>query len=161
MSSLVSYVCKKYFRMKFSFGKLKSALQKNNANNEVENAQYLETLKAAVEDKPFAISERNIMFTGMKELAGYFYFRVVVFGQFKIKTFKGAELTITCKNTEIKLKSDMDELASDYGMIPNSFITSIDFEIDKNQIEKLNTTKIESLRVVSKKQDVTFTALKS
>ena len=147
--------------MKFSFGKIKSALNKNNANNEVENAQYLEKLKASIEDAPFAVSERNIMFAGMKELAGYFYFRVVLVGQFKIKTFKGAELTITSKNTEMKLKSDMNELASDFGQIPNSFITAIDFEIEKNQIEKLNKTKIDSLRVVSKKQDVTFTALKN
>ena len=51
----------------------------------------------------------------------------------------------------------MDELKSDFGEVPNSFITAIDFDIEKTQIEKLNTSKIESLRVISKKQDVTFT----
>ena len=60
----------------------------------------------------------------------------------------------------MKLRSDSNELESDFGQIPNSYITAIDFEIEKDQIETLNKSKIESLRVVSKKQDVTFLTIK-
>ncbi len=55
----------------------------------------------------------------------------------------------------------MDELNSEFGEVPNSFITPIDFDIEKNQIEKLNKSKIESLRVISKKQDVSFNTTES
>lgn len=147
--------------MKFSLGKITSTFSQSNESKALKNANYLEKIKASIEDKPFAESEQNIMFSGMKELAGYFYFRVVIVGKLKLKTFNGAELTIVCKNFEMKLKSDMNEILSDFGQLPNSYITPIDFEIEKKQIEKLNNAKIESLRIVSKKKDITFTTNKA
>jgi len=142
--------------MKFSLNNIRTAFGKNRTNDESEDTIYLEKIMAPIEDKPFAISSRNIMFSGMNELAGYYYFRVVIVGKFKIKTFKGAEVIINCKNFEMTLKSNMDELKSDFGEVPNSYITAIDFDIEKKQIEKLNKSKIESLRVICKKQDVSF-----
>ena len=142
--------------MKLSLNNLRTAFGKNRTNDESEDTIYLEKIMAPIEDKPFAISSRNIMFSGMNELAGYYYFRVVIVGKFKIKTFKGAEVIINCKNFEMTLKSNMDELKSDFGEVPNSYITAIDFDIEKKQIEKLNKSKIESLRVICKKQDVSF-----
>lgn len=142
--------------MKFSLNNLRTAFNKNHENDESQDSTYLEKIMAPIEDKPFAISNKNIMFAGMNELAGYYYFRVVIVGKFKIKTFKGAEIIINCKNFEMTLKSNMDELKSDFGEVPNSFITPIDFDIEKKQIEKLNKSKIQNLRVISKKQDVTF-----
>ena len=147
--------------MKFSLGKIKSALNKNPESQKVKDSEYLENLKTIIKDKPSAESEQNIAFTGMKELAGYFYFRVVIVGKFKIKTFNGAKLTIGLKNSELKLNSDMNEFASDFGPIPNSYITPIDFEIEKKQIEQLNNSKIESIRIDAKKKNVTFTTNKS
>lgn len=147
--------------MKFSLGKIKSALNKNPESQKVKDSEYLENLKTIIKDKPSAESEQNIAFTGMKELAGYFYFRVVIVGKFKIKTFTGAKLTIGLKNSELKLNSDMNEFASDFGPIPNSYITPIDFEIEKKQIEQLNNSKIESIRIDAKKKNVTFTTNKS
>lgn len=143
--------------MKLSLNNLRTAFGKNDTNDKTEDSIYLEKIMTSIKDKPFAISSRNIMFAGMSELAGYYYFRVVLVGKFKINTFKGAQIIINCKNFEMTLKSNMDELKSDFGEVPNSFITAIDFDIEKTQIEKLNTSKIESLRVISKKQDVTFT----
>jgi len=147
--------------MKFSFGKIKSVLNKNTESQKVKDSDYIEKLKTIIKDKPFAESEQNIAFTGMKELAGYFYFRVVIVGKFKIKTFNGAKLTIGFKNSELKLNSDMNELESDFGPISNSYITPIDFEIEKKQIEQLNNSKIESIRVDAKKKNVTFTSNKA
>jgi len=147
--------------MKFSLNNIRSVFNKNNTSTESKDAAYLEKIMAPIEDKPFAISNNYIMLAGMNELAGYYYFRAVVVGKFKIKTFKGAEIVIKCKNFEMTLKSNMDELNSDFGEVPNSFITAIDFDIEKNQIEKLNKSKIQSLRVISKKQDVTFKTAES
>ncbi len=142
--------------MKFSLNNIRTAFNKNNGSDEIPDDTYLEKIMAPIEDKPFAMSHTNIMFAGMNELAGYYYFRVVIVGKFKVKTFKGAEINITCKNFEMTLKSNMDELNSDFGEVPNSFITAIDFDIEKKQIEKLNNSKIQTLRVKSKKQDVIF-----
>ena len=142
--------------MKFSLNNLRTAFSKNQGDGESQDAMYLEKIMDPIEDKPFAVSNTNIMFAGMNELAGYYYFRAVIVGKFKIKTFKGAEITINCKNFEMTLKSNMDELKSDFGEVPNSFITAIDFDIEKKQIEKLNKSKIQCFLFISLKQYVTL-----
>ncbi|WP_347924983.1 hypothetical protein [Pontimicrobium sp. SW4] len=142
--------------MKFSLNNIRTVFNKNNASSESQDTAYIEKIMASIKEKPFAVSNNNIMFAGMNELAGYYYFRAVIIGKFKIKTFKGAEIIIKCKSFEMTLKSNMNELKSDFGEVPNSFITAIDFDIEKKQIEKLNKSKIQSLSVISKKQDVTF-----
>ncbi|TJY32921.1 hypothetical protein [Pontimicrobium aquaticum] len=144
--------------MKFSFNNILTAFSKNNTNDDIQDTLFLEKIMAPIEDKPFAISSKNIMFAGMDKLAGYYYFKVVIVGKFKIKTFKGVKITINCKDFDLTLKSNMDELKSDFGEIPNSFITAIDFDIEKKQIEKLKNSKIKSLQVITKKQDVIFKA---
>lgn len=147
--------------MKFSLGKIKSAFQKNDEEKALSNASYLEELKANIKDKPFAEAEQNIVFAGLNELAGYLYFRVIVVGKFKIKTFNGVQLNLKLSTTEMHLNSDMNELASDFGPIKSSFITPIDFEISKKQIEVLNNSKIESIQVICKKKEVNFTKTQS
>lgn len=147
--------------MKFSLGKIKTALGKDSATKEAKNEKFLEDIKASVPEKPFALSEKNIMLAGMKELAGYFYFRVVIVGRLKLKTFTGAKLTINCKDLEMTLSSDMNELESEFGQLPNSYVTVVDFEIEKAQIKKLNASDIDTLRFVSKKHDVIFTTTKA
>ena len=145
--------------MKFSLN-IRTPFNKNKANEASQDAVYLEKIMAPIEEKPFALSEKNIMFAGMNELAGFYYFRVVIVGKFKIKTFNGAQIVIDCGKFKITLTSNMNELKSDFGEVPKSFITPIDFDIEKAQIEKLNESKIESLQVKSKKQDVTFKTIK-
>ena len=140
--------------MKFSLGKIKAVFSKTNDTQK--DIEFIEKLKASIEDKPFSTSNQNILFAGMNELAGYFYFKVVIVGRFKIKTFTGLKLFLKLNNSEMDLNSDMNELASDFGPIPNSYITAIDFELTKKQIELLNNSKIESLRIVGKKKEVMF-----
>lgn len=142
--------------MKFSLNSIKAAFNKKQVSNESLDAVFLEKIMAPIEDKPFATSNKNIMFAGINELAGYYYFKVIIVGKLKIKTFKGIEITINCKDFEMTLTSNMDELKSDFGEVPGSFITAIDFDIEKKQIEKINKSKIQSLRIISKKQDVLF-----
>ncbi|NNK82784.1 MAG: hypothetical protein HKO92_06650 [Flavobacteriaceae bacterium] len=143
--------------MKFSLGKIKSAFGKNDEKKAIKDAEFIQELKTSIKDKPFSTSEQNILFAGMNELAGYFYFKVIVIGRFKIKTFNGVKLFLKLNNAEMELNSDMNELASDFGPIPNSYVTAVDFELSKKQIEKLNNSKIESLKIVCKKKEVVFT----
>lgn len=84
--------------MKFSFNKIRSTIIKKDKIDETEDSTYLEKIMEPIKEKPFALSSKNIMFTGMNELAGYYYFRTIIVGKFKLKTFKGAELIINCKN---------------------------------------------------------------
>ncbi|MBA6152760.1 hypothetical protein [Gelidibacter maritimus] len=140
--------------MKFSINKLKAAFGTNKTNNGQDNSAYTNEIINAVEGEPFALSETNVMYAGMSELAGYHYFKTIIIGTFKIKTFKGAKLIINGENFKLELPSDMLELNSETA--PNRNITAIDFEIDKKDLPKIGRSKIQSLELSAKKEKIVF-----
>ena len=117
---------------------------------------YTEDIINSIEEEPFALSKHNVMYAGIKELAGYYYFKTIIVGSFKIKTFKGATLKILLEDKELLLKSDMTELESDFSNVSNRYITSIDFEIDEEDIKTINTSTIKGLQTIAKKQTIDF-----
>ena len=50
----------------------------------------------------------------------------------------------------------MSELESDYSNVSNRYITKIDFEIERSDIELLKDKKLTEIRLTSKKQDINF-----
>lgn len=109
-----------------------------------------------VESEPFGISENNVLFAGLNELGGYYFFQTVVVGQLNVKVKNGAELLFTGKNLELHLSSDMLEFESDPSDIKGRSITKIDFQIEEADIEKLKTAKIMSIQLKVKKQEIAF-----
>ena len=92
------------------------------------------------------------MYTSVKELGGYFYLVTIIVGAFKIKTNKGAKLNITGANFELDLTADMDEFESDHTNVSNRFITRIDFQIEEDDILKIDKSLIKTLTLSAKKQ---------
>ena len=117
---------------------------------------YTENIIKSIEAKPFAISNKNVIYASTKELGGYYYFKTTIVGSFHVKTFKGATLTIKTTDSKLVLKSDMSELESDFSNISGQSITNIDFEIEEDAIKILNTSKILQLILSSKKTKVEF-----
>ena len=116
--------------MKFSITKLRAAFGDIRAMEKLHVDTRTEDIINAIENKPFAISDKSVMYAGLDELAGYHYFKTVVVGAFHIKTIKGAQLTINGNDFKLVLNSDMVELESDFSNVSNRSITYIDFEID-------------------------------
>lgn len=142
--------------MKFSITKLKAAFGTNKVVDEQLNSTYTEAILNDVEGVPFAISDTNVMYAGMSELAGYHYFKTIIIGTFKIKTFKGAKLILNGDDFKLELKSDMLELLSESSPVPNRNVTAIDFEIDEKDLPKIVRSKIQSLQLSAKKEKVVF-----
>ena len=113
-----------------------------------------------IEQTPFAVSKSNVLYAGLNELTGYYYFQTVTVGSFKTKTFKGAKLKLIGNNFELELKSDMDELKSDFGNVPNRNVTNIDFEIDKDDISKIKKSNIKTIIITSNKKQEEFSIFK-
>lgn len=110
-----------------------------------------------LEHTPFGVSESNVLYAGLNELGGYFFFQTVVVGEFYIKTNKGATLVLKGENATLNLNSDMPEFESDGSSVPNRSITKIDFQIDDAEIKTLQDSRITSIELKSKKQDILFT----
>lgn len=145
--------------MKFSISKLKKVFTPTKTLEEQDQQSFTDAIINEVEGEPFALSETNVMYAGMSELAGYHYFKTIVIGSFKIKTFKGALLTITGDDFKLELQSDMLELESDSASAPKRNITTIDFEIEEKDLPKMVRSKIQSVQLSAKKNKVVFTPI--
>ncbi len=138
------------------FSKLKSSFGNKQENKTEVDPSYLEKIINEIENEPFAISESNVMYAGLGEIAGYHLFQTVIVGTFHIKTFKGAKLKINGIDFELNLNSDMVELESDVSNVSNRSITKIDFEITEQDLPKITKSNIQSLELSAKKEHVLF-----
>lgn len=138
------------------FNKLKSSFGNQKERESGIQPSYVEEIINGIENEPFAVSETNVMYAGIGEIAGYKLLQTVVVGTFRIKTFKGAQLKITGTDFELNLNSDMVELESDFSNVSNRSITKIDFEIEANDIPKIVKSRINSLELSAKKEELIF-----
>ncbi|MGC1631295.1 MAG: hypothetical protein WA749_04190 [Gelidibacter sp.] len=145
--------------MKSFITKLKSAFSESKSADKPNNDAFTEAIINDVDGAPFALSETNVLYAGLSELAGYQYFKTIIIGTFKVKTFQGAKLIVKGGDFKLELSSDSMELESESSNIPNRNITRIDFEIDQQDISKISRATIESIEVIAKKNHVKFSVI--
>ncbi|MBJ7880547.1 hypothetical protein [Gelidibacter salicanalis] len=145
--------------MKFSIKKLRAAFSDTKTNEALEADTYTEDIINDVEGAPFALSETNVLYAGLSELAGYHYFKTIIIGTFQLKTFKGATLIVNGTDFKLELKSDMEELESESTNGSNRHLTRIDFEIDKDAISKISRTTVENMELIAKKNHILFSII--
>ncbi|MDT0557378.1 hypothetical protein RM697_01880 [Ichthyenterobacterium sp. W332] len=146
--------------MKFSLTKLKAAFGNPRAMEKLHVDDHTEAIINDFDQEPFAVSDDNVLYAGFNELGGYYFMQTIVIGRFHVKTFKGATLEINAENLHIKLNSDMMELESEYSNVSNRSISKIDFQIEKQDLKIIQTSKISEIKLTSKKQSVSFTLYK-
>jgi len=149
----------KIYKMKFSLTKLRAAFGDIRAMEKLHVDTYTEDIINDIENEPFALSETNVMYAGLSELAGYHYLNTVIVGSFNIKTINGAQLKIEGDDFSLQLKSDMVELESDFSNVSNRSMTKIDFEIEAEDVTKIVKSKIKSLTLTAKKNKVVFSII--
>jgi len=142
--------------MKNKINKFFASISKTKNKEGVNSDDYTKEIIKSIEAKPLGISDKNVIYAASNELGGYYYLKTTIVGNFRIKTFKGASLIIKASDFELTLKSDMDELESDFSNVSGRYITNIDFEVNEDVIPKLNTAKIKGLVLSSKKTKVEF-----
>ena len=142
--------------MKFSITRLRAAFGDMRAMEKLHVDTHTEGIINEIENEPFAISESNVMYAGLGELAGYHLMQTVIVGAFHIKTHKGATLKIKGADFELNLNSDMVELESEFSNVSHRSITKIDFEIDEQDLTKISKSNIQSLVLLSEKKRVDF-----
>jgi hypothetical protein len=142
--------------MKFSLSKLKTAFGNQNSKDKKQLDNFIEEIIKTIEQKPFASSDQNVCYVAANELAGYYFLQTIIVGKFKIKTFNGAQLTVKGDGFQLELESDMKELVSDLYAVPKSYVTRIDFILNKKDLPKIDKSRIHSLILSAKKQSIAF-----
>ncbi|MFP4845665.1 hypothetical protein [Winogradskyella sp. PE311] len=136
--------------MAFSFTKLFGKAETAQTNDTVE--AIIET----VENNPYGVSDTNVLFAGLNELGGYFFFQTVIVGQLSVKVKNGAVLTFIGKDFELQLNSDMPEFESDRSDVKGRYITKIDFQVEESDIKKLEKAKLKTIGLKVKKHNIVF-----
>ena len=139
--------------MAFSLSKL---FGKNTSKSKSKSSDTIEAIIRDVENRPFGVSENNVLFAGLNELGGYFFFQTVIVGQFNIKSKTGAKLFFSGENFELELESDSLEFESEGSDIKDRNVTKIDFQVEESDIKKLEHTKLSSIKIKCKKHEVLF-----
>ena len=147
--------------MKFYLDKIRAAFGNTSTTERThDDDDFTETIIKDIAYPAFAISQQNVMYADVAELGGYYYLKTIIVGAFKIKTKKGAALSIEGKNLELVLNSDMDEFESDYSNVYNRYITQVDFQLEEEDISKIDTLQIDTLFLTAKKHQINFTTIK-
>lgn len=141
--------------------KFKTAFGASKQNDTKETSVDLDAIIEDIEHDPFAISDQNVLYAGLNELGGYYFFQTVIVGAFKVKTKKGGQLSITGKDLELLLDSDSFEFESDPTDVKGRWITKIDFQIDEEDAAKIVKPNLHKLELTSKNQNITFSIYKN
>ena len=150
----VSFV-ENYIDMGF-ITKLKAAFGSSKTENNSSNPDTLEAIMTAIEHEPFALSESNVLYAGLDELGGYYSFKTVICGDFKVKSKKGGQLIINGKELTLELDSESVEFESDPTDVKGRYLTKIDFQIEEKDAAKINPTAIDHLILKCKQHELTF-----
>ena len=145
--------------MKFKLNKILGAFGNTRSLEPTHDDNYIKDIIKSIDEEAFAVSEQNVLFAKVSELGGYYYVITIVVGRFKIKTKNGGNLSIEGKKFNLILNSDMDEFESNHSNVSNSFITRIDFQIEKGDVSKFDKNTITSLTLSAKKQEISFATL--
>lgn len=103
-----------------------------------------------------AESKEGEIWIGIQELSGYFFLETIVISGLNIKTFNGAKLIFTNDTNEFILKSDTQEIVSEFSNEFNRFVTKISFDITEAEIHKIVKREFEQVRFEFKKKALTF-----
>ncbi len=137
--------------MGFSFSKL--------FNKTASDATTYDTIDAiieTVENTPYGVSDTNVLFAGLSELGGYYFFQTVIVGTLNVKSKKGAQLSFKGDTFELILDSDIQEFESDHTDVKGRYVTKIDFQIEESDIENLQNTELRTILIKVKNQKLEF-----
>jgi hypothetical protein len=125
--------------------------------SEPQSGDTIEAIITDVKNQPFGIGGNNVLFAGLNELGGYFFFQTVIVGQLNVKSKNGAQLFFMGDNFKLQLESDMPEFESEGSDIKGRNVTKIDFQIEECDIKSLENSTLKSMQLKVKKHDVLFT----
>ena len=105
--------------------------------------------------KRIAESPEAILYGGIDDLNGYLFLEIVLVSPVNIKTFNGATLSFSGP-TDFELKSDTQEIESEFSNVSNRFMTRISFDITQPEIKLIKEKQYEKVVFRCKKKSLTL-----
>ena len=84
-----------------------------------------------------AESKEGQLWVGIQESTGYYFLETTIVSVLNIKTFDGATLIFKGGKKDFELKSDTQEIKSEFSNVSNRFIAEVSFDITKTEIDQM------------------------
>lgn len=116
------------------------------SNAEVEKAM------TTVDGKKLGESEEDLLYGGFQELNGYYFFEALLMSVKDVRSKHGATITFKSKKGDFTLSASLLEFESEFARPLQRNATQISFDIEKNQIRKIEKGEYESMELKVKKK---------
>ena len=119
--------------------------------NIISNAE-VEKAMTTVDGEKLGESEDMLLYGGFQELNDYYFFEALFISIPAIKSKRGATITFKSNKGDVILNASMLEFESEYAKPIQRNATQISFDIEKNQIKKIQQGAYESIEFKVKKK---------
>ena len=126
----------------------KSAMERLHSDTEIDD-----TLLNIDGDK-IAESKEGQLWVGIQELTGYYFLEAIIISVLNIKTFEGATLIFKGGKEDFILKSDTQEIKSEFSNVVNRFITQVSFDITQEEIDQMVKGDFTEVEIKFKKKSI-------
>ena len=127
-------------------------------NPDILSNAEVEKLMTTIDGEKLGESEDMLLYGGFQELNDYYFFEALFISVKAMKSKRGATITFKGKNGDLTLNVSLPEFESEYVSKLQRHATQISFDIEKNQIKKIQQGAYESIEFMVKKK--VFTLLK-
>lgn len=142
--------------MKKKIDKVLASLGNIRAMERLHVDTFTENLIENIPGDLIAESSEGQLFVGIQELNGYYFLETTLLSSIGIKTQKGGNLSFTGGKSSFDIKSDTQEIKSEYSNVSRRYMTDISFEVTKNEIKRIVQGDFKEVGFTFKKKSLTF-----
>ena len=139
--------------------KVFSGKGKSETNDDAELPSFAENLKLEVEGERLAESHDGVLYINYQELGGYEFLNLMIFSRINIRTKSHCKILLS-GSSNLELTSDEEEIESDNSNPAKIWITTMSFDITKDQIKYISSKVADEITLSYKKKNLVFKTVK-
>ena len=139
--------------------KVFSGNSKTETNDDAELPSFADNLKLEVEGERLAESNDGVIYINYQELGGFEFLNLMIFSRINIRTKSHCKILFS-GSSNLELTSDEEEIESDNSNPAKIWITTMSFDITKDQIKYISSKVADEIKLSYKKKELVFKAVK-
>jgi|TARA_B110000503_G_C7120672_1_gene402383 hypothetical protein len=139
--------------------KVFSGKDKTEANDDSELPSFAENLKLEVDGERIAESSDGLLYVNYQELGGFEFMNLMIFSRINIRTKSHCKILFS-GSSNLELTSDEEEIESDNSNPAKIWITTMSFDISKDQTKYISSKVADKITLSYKKKTLVFKTVK-
>ncbi|MFT4850351.1 MAG: hypothetical protein ACI83B_002908 [Sediminicola sp.] len=139
--------------------KVFSGKGKTESSDDIESTSFADNLRLEVEGERLAESNDGVLYINYQELGGYEFLNLMIFSRINIRTKSHCKILFS-GSSNLELTSDEEEIESDNSNPAKVWITTMSFDITKDQIKYISSKVADKIEIRYKKKEFVFKVVK-